>query len=242
MGRGDDEYHCSYNNWLLLPCKQGVIESTTDRSTPLSETCLKPSVITYTTLIDGCLKIKNFARTFDLLNTICSLLRHCKNQLSISTMSSIRTVESFTRETHSVNKYSSSLRGAYNAAFQEGLAAGLSFNTATCVGVCGYGLGIAYGSKLPLNNNYSGRDIITVIFATLTGSLSLGQASNCLGSFAARQAVVFKKFEAINRKICIDAYVTTRKKLNDIQGNIDFRKQIGLVNSEHKAYCSIGDT
>ncbi|KAH7655238.1 Xenobiotic-transporting ATPase protein [Dioscorea alata] len=139
------------------------------------------------------------------------------------TISSIRTVASFTGEKQSVNKYSSSLRGAYNATVQEGLAAGLGLGTASCVMFCGYALGVWYGSKLILNNNYSGGDVITVIFAVLTGSLSLGQASPCLSSFAAGQAAVFKMFETINRKTEIDAYDTRGKKLDDIHGDIEFK-------------------
>ncbi|KAM0951265.1 putative ABC-type xenobiotic transporter [Dioscorea sansibarensis] len=139
------------------------------------------------------------------------------------TMSSIRTVSSFTGEKQSVKKYSSSLRGAYNATVQEGLAAGLGLGTASCVMFCGYALGVWYGSKLILNNKYSGGDVITVIFAVLTGSLSLGQASPCLSSFAAGQAAVFKMFETINRKTKIDAYDTRGKKLDDIHGDIEFK-------------------
>ncbi|XP_029124115.1 ABC transporter B family member 11 isoform X2 [Elaeis guineensis] len=136
---------------------------------------------------------------------------------------SIRTVASFTGEKHAVNKYKKSLNSAYSSGVQEGLAAGLGLGTVMLFIFCGYSLGIWYGAKLILNKGYTGADVVNVIFAVLTGSLSLGEASPCMTAFAAGQAAAYKMFQTINRKPEIDTYDTRGKQPNDIQGDIEFR-------------------
>ncbi|PKA62294.1 ABC transporter B family member 21 [Apostasia shenzhenica] len=141
------------------------------------------------------------------------------------TIGSIRTVASFTGEKLSVKKYSNALKKAYTSSVHEGLAAGLGIGTVFSIMFCGYSLGIWYGAKLILDKGkgYTGGDVINVIFAILTGSFSLGQASPCMTAFAAGQAAAYKMFETINRKPEIDAYDTNGKKFDDICGDIEFR-------------------
>ncbi|KAL0903147.1 hypothetical protein M5K25_027503 [Dendrobium thyrsiflorum] len=138
---------------------------------------------------------------------------------------SIRTVASFTGENISVYKYKNALRKAYTSSVQEGLAAGLGLGFAMFFMFSGYSLGVWYGGKLILDKSkgYTGADVINVIFALLTGSFSLGQASPCLTAFAAGRAAAYKMFETINRRPEIDAYDTSKKKLDDINGDIEFR-------------------
>ncbi|XP_072958940.1 ABC transporter B family member 11-like [Typha angustifolia] len=139
------------------------------------------------------------------------------------TIGSIRTVASFTGEKQAVDKYSKSLKSAYRSNVQEGLAAGLGMGTVMLLMFCGYSMGIWYGAKLILDKGYTGAKVMNVIFAVLTGSLSLGQASPCLKAFAAGQAAAYKMFETINRKPEIDASDTAGEKLDDIRGDIEFR-------------------
>nr|XP_029116814.1 ABC transporter B family member 4 isoform X2 [Elaeis guineensis] len=139
------------------------------------------------------------------------------------TIGAIKTVASFTGEKHAVNKYSESLKSAYSSGVQEGLAAGLGLGTVMLFLFSGYSLGIWYGSKLILDKGYTGADVINVIFAVLTGSFSLGQASPCMTAFAAGQAAAYKMFQTINRKPEIDAYDASGKMPDDIEGDIEFR-------------------
>ncbi|KAG1370984.1 putative ABC transporter B family member 4 [Cocos nucifera] len=132
-------------------------------------------------------------------------------------------VASFTGEKQAVNKYKKSLNSAYSSGVQEGLAAGLGLGTVMFFFFCGYSLGIWYGAKLILGKGYTGADVINVIFAVLTGSFSLGQASPCMTAFAAGQAAAYKMFQTINRKTEIDSYDTRGKQPKDIQGDIEFR-------------------
>ncbi|KAK8913700.1 ABC transporter B family member 11 [Platanthera zijinensis] len=141
------------------------------------------------------------------------------------TIGSIRTVASFTGEHISVINYKNALKNAYTSSVNEGLVAGLGIGFVFFFMFCGYALGVWYGGKLILDQGkgYTGADVINVIFAILTGSFSLGQASPCMTAFASGRAAAYKMFETINRKPEIDAYDTNAKKLDDIHGDIEFR-------------------
>ncbi|KAF8762694.1 hypothetical protein HU200_009223 [Digitaria exilis] len=140
------------------------------------------------------------------------------------TIGSIRTVASFTGEKRAVEKYGESLKSAYSSGVREGLAAGVGMGIVMVLLFCGYSLGIWYGAKLILEKGYTGAQVMNVIFAVLTGSLALGQASPSMKAFAAGQAAAYKMFETINREPEIDAYSKTGRKLDEIQGDIEFRE------------------
>ncbi|KAJ0449776.1 putative ABC-type xenobiotic transporter [Helianthus annuus] len=139
------------------------------------------------------------------------------------TIGSIRTVASFTGEKKAVADYNKSLVDAYNSSIQESLIAGFGLGTGVFIMFCSYALAVWFGAKMILERGYTGGDVLTVVFAVLTGSMSLGQASPCLSAFAAGQAAAFKMFETINRKPEIDAYDTKGKVLDDIRGDIELK-------------------
>ncbi|KAH6826594.1 P-glycoprotein 11 [Perilla frutescens var. hirtella] len=139
------------------------------------------------------------------------------------TIGSIRTVASFTGEKRAVADYDKSLVQAYKSGVHEGLASGLGLGSVMFIIFCSYALAIWFGAKMILEKGYTGGDVINVIVAVLTGSLSLGQASPCLSAFAAGQAAAFKMFETIKRKPEIDAYDMSGRVLEDVRGDIEFR-------------------
>ncbi|KAB2625083.1 hypothetical protein D8674_016743 [Pyrus ussuriensis x Pyrus communis] len=139
------------------------------------------------------------------------------------TIGSIRTVASFTGEKQAIANYNNSLIKAYNSGVQEGLASGFGIGAVMLVMMCSYALAIWFGGKMILERGYTGGEVINVIFAVLTGSMSLGQASPSMNAFAAGQAAAYKMFETINRKPEIDAYDTNGKQLHDIHGDIELR-------------------
>ncbi|KAI3944318.1 hypothetical protein MKW92_005787 [Papaver armeniacum] len=139
------------------------------------------------------------------------------------TIGSIRTVASFTGEEQAVSKYNKSITKAYKSGVQEGLATGLGLGAVMFVMFASYGLVVWYGGNLIVEKGYTGGDVINVMIAVLTGSMSLGQASPCFGAFAAGQAAAYKMFETINRKPDIDSYDPNGRKLDDIRGDIELR-------------------
>ncbi|XP_059435947.1 ABC transporter B family member 21-like [Corylus avellana] len=139
------------------------------------------------------------------------------------TIGSIRTVASFTGEKQAITKYNKFLVKAYKSGVHEGLATGFGLGTLMLVVFLSYSLAIWFGAKMILDKGYNGGDVLNVIVAVLTGSMSLGQASPCITAFAAGQAAAFKMFETIERKPEIDAYDMKGKILDDIRGDIELR-------------------
>ncbi|MBA0854373.1 hypothetical protein Goshw_029661, partial [Gossypium schwendimanii] len=139
------------------------------------------------------------------------------------TIGSIRTVASFTGEKQAISNYNKFLGAAYTSGVHEGFAAGLGLGALFLVIFCSYSLAVWFGARMVSDRGYSGGAVINVIFAVLTGSMSLGQASPCVTAFAAGQAAAFKMFETIKRKPEIDSYDTRGKVLEDIRGDIELR-------------------
>ncbi|CAL9237236.1 unnamed protein product [Arabidopsis halleri] len=139
------------------------------------------------------------------------------------TIGSIRTVASFTGEKQAISNYNKHLVTAYKAGVIEGGSTGLGLGTLFLVVFCSYALAVWYGGKLILDKGYTGGQVLNIIIAVLTGSMSLGQTSPCLSAFAAGQAAAFKMFETIERKPNIDSYSTDGKVLDDIKGDIELK-------------------
>ncbi|XP_061354694.1 ABC transporter B family member 11-like isoform X1 [Gastrolobium bilobum] len=140
------------------------------------------------------------------------------------TIGSIRTVASFTGEKQAIAKYDQSLIQAYKTGVQEAVASGLGFGSLFFVVISTYGLAVWFGGKMIIEKGYTGGEVMTVIFAVLTGSMSLGQASPSLSAFSAGKAAAFKMFETIERKPEIDSYDATGRQLDDIRGDIELRE------------------
>lgn len=80
-------------------------------------------------------------------------------------------VASFTGEKQAIEKYNRSLKSAYKASVLEGLAAGFGLGATIAIIICGYGLGVWFGSEMIRQKGYTGGDVINVIFAVVTGSM-----------------------------------------------------------------------
>ncbi|XP_022770731.1 ABC transporter B family member 4-like isoform X2 [Durio zibethinus] len=139
------------------------------------------------------------------------------------TIGSIRTVASFTGEKQAISNYNKFLVTAYKSGVHEGTAAGLGLGMVMLIIFCSYALAVWFGGRMILERGYSGGQVINVIIAVLTGSMSLGQASPCMSAFAAGQAAAFKMFETIKRKPEIDSYDMRGKVLEDIRGDVELR-------------------
>ncbi|XP_048227950.1 ABC transporter B family member 4-like [Ricinus communis] len=139
------------------------------------------------------------------------------------TIGSIRTVASFTGEKQAISNYKKFLVTAYNSGVHEGIATGVGLGVLMLVVFCSYSLAIWFGGKMILEKGYTGGQVLNVIIAVLSGSMSLGQASPCMSAFAAGQAAAYKMFETISRMPEIDAYDTRGKILEDIRGDIELR-------------------
>ncbi|XP_033136812.1 ABC transporter B family member 7 [Brassica rapa] len=136
---------------------------------------------------------------------------------------SIRTVVAFTGEKQATQKYEKKLEIAYKSMVQQGLFSGLGLGIMMVVSYCTYGIAIWYGAWLIMEKGYTGGQVMNVIFAILSGGMSLGQTLPSLNAFAAGQAAAYKMFETIRTKPKIDAYSMTGKVLDEIKGDIELK-------------------
>lgn len=60
---------------------------------------------------------------------------------------------------------------AYKSSAQQGLASGLGLGVVLLIIFGTYGLAIWYGSKLIIEEGYSGGDVLNVVFAIMTGGM-----------------------------------------------------------------------
>ncbi|CAN0888669.1 ABC transporter B family member 11 [Linum grandiflorum] len=140
------------------------------------------------------------------------------------TIGSIRTVASFTGEKQAVRSYNKFLELAYKSGVREGATAGIGIGVVLTIVFFSYALAVWYGGMLILEKGYSGGQVINVIIAVLTASMSLGQAAPPMSAFAAGRAAAYKMFETINRRPTIDASDPRGKTLQEIKGDIDFKQ------------------
>ncbi|KAJ4724862.1 ABC transporter B family protein [Melia azedarach] len=139
------------------------------------------------------------------------------------TFGSIRTVASFTGEKQAVAKYNKSLTKVYKSGVKEGLATGFGFGTFDLTTHCSFALAVWFGGKMILHNGYAGGDVISILFASMLGSASLGQTAPCISAIAAGRAAGYKLFEIIERKPQIDSYDPNGVTLDDIRGDIELK-------------------
>lgn len=69
----------------------------------------------------------------------------------------------------SIVDYNSKLENAYKPTVNQALASGIGLGTTLMVTLFSYGLAVWYGAKLIIDKNYSGGDILSVIFSAMLG-------------------------------------------------------------------------
>ncbi|KAL5221229.1 hypothetical protein ABZP36_025942 [Zizania latifolia] len=139
------------------------------------------------------------------------------------TIGAIKTVVSFNGEKQAIASYNKLIHKAYKAAAEEGLTNGFGMGSVFFIFFSSYGLAIWYGGKLIISKGYSGGDIINILFAVMTGAMSLGNATPCMAAFAEGQSAAYRLFKTIKRKPAIDPDNTTGKQLEDIRGDVELK-------------------
>ncbi|KAF5184503.1 Abc transporter b family member [Thalictrum thalictroides] len=139
------------------------------------------------------------------------------------TICTIRTVASFTGERQAIDKYDKSLNKAYEASVMEGLASGIGLGMVMFIVFCSYGLSSWFGALMIIQKGYTGGDVVCVMMAVVSSSMSLGELSPCMKAFAAGQAAAFNMFETIERKPDIDSFDSGGRTLDNLRGDIELK-------------------
>ncbi|KAM0921306.1 hypothetical protein ACQ4PT_006948 [Festuca glaucescens] len=139
------------------------------------------------------------------------------------TIGAIKTVASFNGEKHAIRAYNKFIHKTYKTTVKEGLANGIGMGSVFLIFFSSYGLVIWYGAKLILSKGYTGGKVITILFAIMTGAMSLGNATPCMTAFAQGQSAAHRLFTTIKRKPEIDPDDRTGKQLEDIRGDVELK-------------------
>ncbi|KAJ1687410.1 hypothetical protein LUZ63_018800 [Rhynchospora breviuscula] len=139
------------------------------------------------------------------------------------TLGNIKTVASFNGENRAVSLYDKHIRKAAQATAKEGAVNGFGMGSVFFIFFCSYGLAIWYGGQLIIHKGYTGGTIINVLFAVMTGAMSLGNATPCVSAFAEGQAAAYRMFETIKRKPDIDAYNESGVVLENMKGDVELK-------------------
>ncbi|CAL4947980.1 unnamed protein product [Urochloa decumbens] len=139
------------------------------------------------------------------------------------TIGAIRTVISFNGEKKAIAMYNNHIKRAYKATLTEGIVTGLGIGCVFFVVFCSYSLAFWYGAKLIIGKGYTGGQVINIVFAILTGSMAIGNASPSISAIAEGQSAAQRLFEIINRKPNIDITDTCGMVLEDIKGDVELK-------------------
>ncbi|CAM0948557.1 unnamed protein product [Alopecurus aequalis] len=139
------------------------------------------------------------------------------------TIGAIKTVVSFNGEKHAMGAYNKCIHKAYKTTVEEGLANGFGMGSVFFIFFSSYGLAIWYGGKLILSKGYTGGKVISILFAIMTGAMSLGNATPCMTAFAQGQSAAHRLFTTIKRKPEIDHDDKAGKQLEDIRGDVELK-------------------
>ncbi|TKW16213.1 hypothetical protein SEVIR_5G285300v4 [Setaria viridis] len=139
------------------------------------------------------------------------------------TIGAIRTVVSFNGEKKAVAMYNNHIKKAYKATLTEGIVTGLGIGCIFFVVFCSYSLAFWYGAKLIIGKGYTGGQVINVVFAILTGSMAIGNASPSISAIAEGKSAAQRLLEIINRKPNIDTTDTSGIVLEDIKGDVELK-------------------
>ncbi|KAK3161653.1 hypothetical protein QOZ80_1BG0079790 [Eleusine coracana subsp. coracana] len=139
------------------------------------------------------------------------------------TIGAIRTVASFNGEKKAIAKYNTLIKRAYKATFMEGIITGLGVGCIFFVVFGSYSLAFWYGATLIISKGYTGGQVINVVFAMITGSMAIGNASPSMSAIAEGQSAAQKLFKVISRKQKIDITDTSGIFLEDIKGDVELK-------------------
>jgi ATP-binding cassette subfamily B (MDR/TAP) protein 1 len=140
----------------------------------------------------------------------------------------VRTVAGLQNEESLIQRYIRLVRTSYTAAVRKGWLQGLGMGSFTLVIFSVYGLTLYVGSVFIRDGTerwpgslYSGGDVITILYALITGTMGLSQASPHFASVITARCAARPLYDIIDRKSKIDALdMTTGHHADAVTGDI----------------------
>uniref|UniRef100_A0A2P2K8X3 Uncharacterized protein MANES_15G186400 n=3 Tax=Rhizophora mucronata TaxID=61149 RepID=A0A2P2K8X3_RHIMU len=144
-------------------------------------------------------------------------------EIAEEVIGNVRTVQAFTGEERAVKSYREALRNTYQYGKKAGLAKGLGLGTMHCVLFLSWALLVWFTSKVVHKGIANGGESFTTMLNVVIAGLSLGQAAPDISAFVRAQAAAYPIFQMIERNTVSKASSKTGRKLNKLEGHIEFK-------------------
>ncbi|KAK2994198.1 hypothetical protein RJ640_017818, partial [Escallonia rubra] len=126
-------------------------------------------------------------------------------------------------EERAVKSYTTALLKTYNYGRKAGLAKGLGLGTLHCVLFLSWSLLVWFTSIVVHKGIANGGDSFTTMLNVVIAGLSLGQAAPDITAFIRAKAAAYPIFEMIERNTISKTSSKTGKRLDKVEGNIQFK-------------------
>ncbi|KAK1795268.1 hypothetical protein P4O66_010446 [Electrophorus voltai] len=137
----------------------------------------------------------------------------------------IRTVVAFNGQQKALQKYETNLVDAKNFGVKKAITTNVSLGLTQFFLFGTYALAFWYGTKLSVDEpeNYSIGRVLTVFYAVMIGSLSLGQGAPNLESIAKARGAAYSIYNTIDAPRPIDSSSKEGLKPDSVKGDIEFK-------------------
>ncbi|RHZ65785.1 hypothetical protein Glove_311g54 [Diversispora epigaea] len=143
-------------------------------------------------------------------------------QIACEGAGNIRTVAALTREEDLWNIYHKKLDEPMKQGYNNAFFASISFAFAQCIIFLTNGLTFWYGGRLFRDGEYTLNMMFTVFFAIIFGSMSAGRAFQFIPDIMKAKQAAASIISLIERKPMIDTWSNSGKKIENIEGLIEF--------------------
>ncbi|KAF9912885.1 Multidrug resistance protein 1 [Linnemannia zychae] len=140
--------------------------------------------------------------------------------LAEQAIGSIRTVAAFGGQKRELQKFNVILQEAYKSGVLKAVATALGVGSFIMIMFMGYSLAFYYGARQVKDGKMTPGDVLTVLFSTMIGAMSIGNVGPNIASFGKAQAAAFTIFSTIDRVPAIDSSDPSGLKPENLQGHI----------------------
>mmetsp|Transcript_47908 Transcript_47908/g.124377 ORF Transcript_47908/g.124377 Transcript_47908/m.124377 type:complete len:1323 (-) Transcript_47908:3301-7269(-) len=137
-------------------------------------------------------------------------------------LSSIRTVVSFSGEDREHKRYKENLVKAEKVGVRKSFVMGLGISSFSLIMFFSYALAFYVGAVFVNDGLMEGGKVLSVFFAIVIGSFSIGQASPNIAAFANAAGAAFRIFGVLDREPEIDSYSESGVKPTRVDGEMRF--------------------
>ncbi|XP_052170494.1 ABC transporter B family member 2-like [Diospyros lotus] len=143
-------------------------------------------------------------------------------EIAQEVIGNVRTVQAFAGEERAVRSYRAALLNTYKYGRKAGLAKGLGLGTLHCVLFLSWSLLVWFTSIVVHKHIANGGESFTTMLNVVIAGLSLGQAAPDISAFVRAKAAAYPIFEMIERNTISKTSSTTGRKLEKLEGHIQF--------------------